>query len=56
MHSTNLQGSAEQWGTVFYLSAAVLVLSNIVFAIWGTAETQPWNWPDELKGECSFIC
>lgn len=33
------------WSKVFYLTAAVYLLLNLAFCIWGTAELQTWNDP-----------
>ncbi|CAH2981081.1 unnamed protein product [Chilo suppressalis] len=38
------------WKVVFFLAAAVYVLTNTIFIIFGTSERQPWNDPsDEYK-------
>ncbi|XP_054014708.1 putative inorganic phosphate cotransporter [Hylaeus anthracinus] len=35
--------NVTQWNTVFYLSAAIYILGNLIFIIFGQAEVQPWN-------------
>ncbi|XP_023245213.1 putative inorganic phosphate cotransporter [Copidosoma floridanum] len=40
----------SQWHTVFYISAAVYFFTNLVFIIFGKAETQSWSEPDILHG------
>ncbi|KPU79168.1 uncharacterized protein Dana_GF26879 [Drosophila ananassae] len=40
-----------QWQVVFCLVAGVLFAGNVIFLIWGTAVTQPWNEAPELRGE-----
>ncbi|KZC14291.1 Putative inorganic phosphate cotransporter [Dufourea novaeangliae] len=32
-----------QWSLVFYLSAAVYIIGNSIFILFGKAEVQPWN-------------
>ncbi|GBP81771.1 Putative inorganic phosphate cotransporter [Eumeta japonica] len=31
------------WRIVFFASAGLSVLSNLIYVIWGTAERQPWT-------------
>lgn len=33
------------WSNVFYLTAAMYLVFNLVWCVWGTAEVQPWNEP-----------
>ncbi|KAH8384067.1 hypothetical protein KR009_012001, partial [Drosophila setifemur] len=33
----------SQWQLVFSMAAGVLFAGNVIFLIWGTAVTQPWN-------------
>ncbi|EDV91491.1 putative inorganic phosphate cotransporter [Drosophila grimshawi] len=33
----------SQWQVVFSIAAMVLFGGNVIYLIWGTAETQPWN-------------
>lgn len=37
------QTDPAQWHVVFYSAAAVFLVANTVFLVFGTAETQPWN-------------
>nr|XP_003704538.2 PREDICTED: putative inorganic phosphate cotransporter isoform X2 [Megachile rotundata] len=41
--------NASLWNIVFYLSAAIYVLGNLVFIIFGQAEVQPWNEPEAFE-------
>lgn len=38
-----------EWRVVFFISCGVLVLTNIVYLIWASGETQPWNTPEQPK-------
>lgn len=40
-----------QWRTVFFISCAILILTNLVFVIWASGETQPWNDPRTMNGK-----
>ncbi|XP_017100066.2 putative inorganic phosphate cotransporter isoform X1 [Drosophila bipectinata] len=44
-------GERGQWQVVFCLVAGVLFAGNVIFMVWGTAVTQPWNEAPELQGE-----
>ncbi|CAH1103007.1 unnamed protein product [Psylliodes chrysocephalus] len=33
----------DEWHTIFYIGSSVYIASGIVFCIFGTGETQPWN-------------
>ncbi|KAH8267285.1 hypothetical protein KR018_002234, partial [Drosophila ironensis] len=33
----------SQWQVVFCLAAGIQFAGNVIFLIWGTAQTQPWN-------------
>jgi hypothetical protein len=35
----------SEWRVVFYISCAFLTITNLVFIIWGSAKTQPWDNP-----------
>lgn len=43
----------EQWNKVFFITIGVVLSSGIVFAVFGSAEVQPWNYveEDDLKKE-----
>ncbi|XP_076548548.1 putative inorganic phosphate cotransporter isoform X2 [Osmia lignaria lignaria] len=41
--------NAALWNIVFYLSAAIYVLGNLIFIIFGQAEVQPWNEPEAYE-------
>ncbi|XP_053965238.1 putative inorganic phosphate cotransporter isoform X1 [Anastrepha ludens] len=38
----------SEWQIVFIIAAAVFFFGNLIFIIFGTAETQPWDAPDYL--------
>jgi len=33
----------EEWRDVFWLSAAILIATNLVFLQFGSGDVQPWN-------------
>ncbi|XP_053959741.1 putative inorganic phosphate cotransporter [Anastrepha ludens] len=35
-----------QWQIIFAIAAVIFFLGNLVYIIWGTSETQPWNASD----------
>lgn len=37
------QVKIEEWKTVFFIAAGFYLIGNLVFVIFGKAETQPWN-------------
>lgn len=39
----------SEWRLVFIISCAFLVATNLVYIIWASAETQPWNTPVQPK-------
>lgn len=39
----------SQWQLVFSIAAAVQFAGNVIFLVWGTAKTQPWNDYDESR-------
>ncbi|XP_039495216.1 putative inorganic phosphate cotransporter isoform X1 [Drosophila santomea] len=45
------RGQRSQWQVVFSLAAGVLFAGNVIFLIWGTAVTQPWNESKESRRE-----
>ncbi|XP_050586505.1 putative inorganic phosphate cotransporter isoform X2 [Bombus affinis] len=42
---TKDEKDVTQWNIVFYLSAAIYILGNLMFVIFGSTEIQPWNNP-----------
>jgi hypothetical protein len=42
----------EEWHIVFFIAAAIYIVTNTVFLIYGTSERQPWNEP---VNECSSL-
>ncbi|CAB3359869.1 Hypothetical predicted protein [Cloeon dipterum] len=47
--------SGEQWRTVWLISAAIYVVANTIFVIFGSGETQPWNSPDYKRTKASSV-
>ncbi|XP_076245930.1 putative inorganic phosphate cotransporter [Calliopsis andreniformis] len=43
--------NASLWNIVFYISAAVYFLGNLVFIIFGQGEIQPWNEPESTEDQ-----
>ncbi|XP_029674837.1 putative inorganic phosphate cotransporter isoform X1 [Formica exsecta] len=43
------ESNVYQWNIVFYVSAAIFFLGNLIFVICGKGEIQWWNDPDEVK-------
>jgi len=41
-----VQGSTEQWRTVFWIAAAVYLVGNVLFLVLGDGVVQPWNDPN----------
>lgn len=39
------QHSLEEWRIVFWISFAVFHVTNLVYVMWASGETQPWNTP-----------
>ncbi|CAG9798969.1 unnamed protein product [Chironomus riparius] len=39
----------SEWRNVFYISCGFLTFTNIVYIIWGSAEKQPWDTPEEIR-------
>lgn len=42
-----IQGSFEEWRSVFLLTGFVTIMGNLIFVIFGSAKIQPWNIPSE---------
>jgi len=45
MLSIYLQHNVEQWRLVFFIAAAIYLVGNALFILFGTANVQPWNDP-----------
>ncbi|EZA50530.1 putative inorganic phosphate cotransporter isoform X2 [Ooceraea biroi] len=43
------ESNADQWNIVFYVSAAIYFLGNLVFVICGKGEVQWWNDPEAVE-------
>lgn len=41
-----LQKDEKQWHAIFYLTAFIYFVSNLIYIIFGKAETQAWSSPD----------
>lgn len=37
------QNGLSEWKKIFYVGSSVYIASAVVFAFFGTGETQPWN-------------
>lgn len=46
--NVSLQNGIEEWRIIFWVSAIILFSSTLLFWIFGSAETQPWN---EVKSD-----
>lgn len=53
-----LQRTLLEWRTVFWIAFGVFNVTNVVYLIWASGDTQPWNTPHlmhnngrELRGE-----
>ncbi|XP_073845956.1 putative inorganic phosphate cotransporter [Musca autumnalis] len=42
------EANYQQWKIVFAISAVILIVSNIIYLIWGTTNLQSWNDPNFL--------
>jgi ACS family sodium-dependent inorganic phosphate cotransporter len=40
-----------EWRNVFYISCGCLVVTNIIYVIWGSAKIQPWDDPLYTKSK-----
>lgn len=49
------QSSMEEWRDVFWLSAAILIATNLVFLQFGSGDVQPWNERAQLNYKNSAI-
>ncbi|KAK7579663.1 hypothetical protein V9T40_000292 [Parthenolecanium corni] len=45
------QNSKSQWGNVFYLTAAAMIVGNVVYLIFGSSEEQSWNKPSHIDSK-----
>lgn len=43
-----LQSSLEEWRYVFWISFVIFIVTTVIYSIWASGETQPWNYPKEL--------
>lgn len=37
-----------EWRLVFFISCGFLILTNLIYIIWASAKTQPWNIPGSV--------
>lgn len=42
------QSNRSQWQMVFAIAAAIFFFGNLIYIIWGTAVSQPWDAEDYL--------
>ncbi|KAL1132482.1 hypothetical protein AAG570_010437 [Ranatra chinensis] len=45
------QNNEHQWRIVFLISAAIFLIGNTIFIIFGSTQVQPWNTPKEEEKE-----
>lgn len=45
----------EEWRDVFWLSAAILIATNLLFLQYGSGNVQPWNEKPNCQYESSDI-
>lgn len=45
---SSLQTDASQWRIVFYLTAFIYFIGNLVFIIFGRTSVQRWNNPQQI--------
>jgi len=45
----------EEWRDVFWLSAAILIATNLLFLQYGSGNVQPWNEKPNRQYESSDI-
>lgn len=43
----------EEWRDVFWLSAAILIATNLIFLKFGSGNIQPWNDITNRQYKCS---
>lgn len=43
------QSTMEEWRDVFWLSAAILIATNLLFLQYGSGDVQPWNQPNQYQ-------
>ncbi|XP_060650832.1 putative inorganic phosphate cotransporter [Drosophila nasuta] len=48
------QTERSEWQVVFTIVATVLFGGNVIYLIWGTAETQPWNDSESRRESLDF--
>ena len=39
------QRTVNEWRVVFWIAFGVFMVTNLVYVIWASGETQPWNTP-----------
>ncbi|GIY75535.1 putative inorganic phosphate cotransporter [Caerostris darwini] len=50
---TNEEQTIEQWNKVFFISIGVVMVSGIIFSLFGSAEVQEWNYPVSEDKSCN---
>lgn len=43
------QQNRSEWQIVFIIAAVIFFVGNLIFVLFGSAETQPWDDPDFLR-------
>uniref|UniRef100_A0A061QLJ5 Putative sialin n=1 Tax=Cupiennius salei TaxID=6928 RepID=A0A061QLJ5_CUPSA len=49
--STKYERSMAQWRYVYYCTIGVVVITTIIYVVFGTSDPQPWGTDDEEKSE-----
>uniref|UniRef100_T1JB41 Major facilitator superfamily (MFS) profile domain-containing protein n=1 Tax=Strigamia maritima TaxID=126957 RepID=T1JB41_STRMM len=49
------QRSRSSWDLAYYISASVLLLSTLIYVLFGSGEEQPWNQPDLDENEAISV-
>ncbi|KAL1117414.1 hypothetical protein AAG570_004740 [Ranatra chinensis] len=45
-----------EWRVVFWINFAVIIITNIIYVIVGSAEVQPWNNPSQVATDEGIAC
>ncbi|GFY43315.1 vesicular glutamate transporter 2.2 [Trichonephila inaurata madagascariensis] len=43
---TNEEQTLEQWNKIFMMCIALIMSSGIIFCVFGSADVQSWNYPE----------
>ncbi|GFT22746.1 vesicular glutamate transporter 2.2 [Nephila pilipes] len=48
---TNEEQTLEQWNKIFMLCIALIMSSGIIFCVFGSADVQSWNYPENEESD-----